>query len=149
MIARVLARDELRPALAAADAAGATPLAERARRQLVASGLRPRRAAIEGAAALTPRQRDCAAAENALRTSPRPQIDYLNGGNTPKTLLAGCIPLARGNPHPDTALEQGFAHVAADESTAAEHGDKLFGALDHRLADSVCARRLTRRAARL
>jgi DNA-binding CsgD family transcriptional regulator len=54
---RVEARDALRPALAAADEAGAMPLAERARRELVATGLRPRRAAIEGAAALTPRQR--------------------------------------------------------------------------------------------
>jgi DNA-binding CsgD family transcriptional regulator len=53
----VEARDALRPALASADEAGATPLAERARRELVATGLRPRRAAIEGAAALTPRQR--------------------------------------------------------------------------------------------
>ena len=32
-------------------------LAQRARRELVATGLRPRHAAIEGAAALTPRQR--------------------------------------------------------------------------------------------
>ena len=32
-------------------------LAQRARRELVATGLRPRQAAIEGAAALTPRQR--------------------------------------------------------------------------------------------
>ena len=36
---------------------GAVLLAERARRELVATGLRPRQAAIEGAAALTPRQR--------------------------------------------------------------------------------------------
>jgi DNA-binding CsgD family transcriptional regulator len=54
---RVEARDGLRAALATADAAGAAPLAERARRELVASGARPRRAAIAGAAALTPRQR--------------------------------------------------------------------------------------------
>jgi DNA-binding NarL/FixJ family response regulator len=47
----------LRPALADADAAGATRLADRARRELVASGLRPRRAALEGPEALTPRQR--------------------------------------------------------------------------------------------
>ena len=45
------------PALADADAAGAVVLAQRARRELVATGLRPRQAAIEGAAALTPRQR--------------------------------------------------------------------------------------------
>ena len=54
---RVEARDALRPALADADAAGAVLLARRARRELVATGLRPRHAAIEGAAALTPRQR--------------------------------------------------------------------------------------------
>ena len=32
-------------------------LAQRARRELVATGLRPRQAALDGAAALTPRQR--------------------------------------------------------------------------------------------
>ena len=47
--ARVAARDQLRPALAEADAVGAVPLAARARRELVATGLRPRQAAIEGA----------------------------------------------------------------------------------------------------
>jgi DNA-binding CsgD family transcriptional regulator len=55
---RVQARDALRPALAEADRLGATVLAERARRELVATGLRPRRAATEGSAALTPRQRE-------------------------------------------------------------------------------------------
>ena len=59
--ARVAARDQLRPALAEADAVGAVPLAARARRELVATGLRPRQAAIEGAAALTPRQREICA----------------------------------------------------------------------------------------
>ena len=54
---RVEARDALRPALADGDAFGATPLSDRARRELVATGLRPRQAAIEGTAALTPRQR--------------------------------------------------------------------------------------------
>ena len=54
---RIEARDALRPALADADAAGAVLLAQRARRELVATGLRPRRAAIEGVASLTPRQR--------------------------------------------------------------------------------------------
>jgi DNA-binding CsgD family transcriptional regulator len=54
---RVEARDALRPALAQADAVGAVLLADRARRELVASGLRPRQAALEGAASLTPRQR--------------------------------------------------------------------------------------------
>jgi len=54
---RIEARELLRPALADADAVGASGLAERARRELVATGLRPRRAALEGASALTPRQR--------------------------------------------------------------------------------------------
>ncbi|HST42965.1 MAG TPA: helix-turn-helix transcriptional regulator, partial [Conexibacter sp.] len=53
---RIEARDALRPAFATADAAGAAPLAERARRELVASGLRPRKAALDGVASLTPRQ---------------------------------------------------------------------------------------------
>ncbi len=54
---RVEAREALRPALADADEVGAAVLAARARRELVATGLRPRQAALEGAAALTPRQR--------------------------------------------------------------------------------------------
>ncbi len=54
---RTEAREHLRPALATADAIAAAPLAERARRALVATGLRPRRAALDGEAALTPRQR--------------------------------------------------------------------------------------------
>jgi DNA-binding CsgD family transcriptional regulator len=54
---RVEAREALRPALADADACGALMLAKRARRELVATGMRPRRAAFEGVAALTPRQR--------------------------------------------------------------------------------------------
>ncbi len=53
---RVEARDALQPAFATADAAGAVILAERARRELVASGLRPRKAALDGVASLTPRQ---------------------------------------------------------------------------------------------
>jgi DNA-binding CsgD family transcriptional regulator len=44
-------------ALADADAVGAVLLAQRARRELVATGLRPRQAALERTAALTPRQR--------------------------------------------------------------------------------------------
>jgi DNA-binding CsgD family transcriptional regulator len=67
---RIEARQALRPVLAEADALDATVLAERARRELVATGLRPRRAALEGAAALTPRQRqicELAAAGKANR----------------------------------------------------------------------------------
>ena len=48
----------LRRALADADAAGAVLLAARARRELIARGARPRHAALEGPAALTPRQRE-------------------------------------------------------------------------------------------
>jgi DNA-binding CsgD family transcriptional regulator len=55
---RVQAREALRRALADADHLGALLLAQRARRKLVATGLRPRRAAVEGSAALTPRQRE-------------------------------------------------------------------------------------------
>jgi DNA-binding CsgD family transcriptional regulator len=54
---RIQARHALRPAFADAEAAGASQLAQHARRELVATGLRPRRAAVEGAAALTPRER--------------------------------------------------------------------------------------------
>jgi DNA-binding CsgD family transcriptional regulator len=54
---RLEAREVLRPALAQADALGAALLAERARRELVATGLRPRRAAVDGIESLTPRQR--------------------------------------------------------------------------------------------
>jgi ATP/maltotriose-dependent transcriptional regulator MalT len=54
---RVHARHSLQLALADADRTGATLLAERARRELVATGLRPRRAQTEGVASLTPRQR--------------------------------------------------------------------------------------------
>ena len=54
---RMEARVELQRALADADAAGATLVAKEARRELVATGLRPRRAQIEGPEALTPRQR--------------------------------------------------------------------------------------------
>ncbi len=54
---RLGAREALRPALAVADSAGAAHLAAEARRSLVATGLRPRHAATQGVAALTPRQR--------------------------------------------------------------------------------------------
>jgi ATP/maltotriose-dependent transcriptional regulator MalT len=54
---RVHARQPLQLALADADRTGATLLAQRARRELVATGLRPRRAQTEGVGALTPRQR--------------------------------------------------------------------------------------------
>jgi DNA-binding CsgD family transcriptional regulator len=67
---RVEAREPLRTALADADRAGAHVLAQHARRALVATGMRPRRAALDGAGALTPRQRqicDLAAAGKGNR----------------------------------------------------------------------------------
>ncbi|WP_320668802.1 AAA family ATPase [Patulibacter defluvii] len=54
---RVTARELLRPAFETADRLGAAPDAAEARRALVASGLRPRTAAVSGVASLTPRQR--------------------------------------------------------------------------------------------
>jgi DNA-binding CsgD family transcriptional regulator len=54
---RVDARRPLQLVLADADRTGATLLAARARRELVATGLRPRRTQTQGLASLTPRQR--------------------------------------------------------------------------------------------
>jgi DNA-binding CsgD family transcriptional regulator len=54
---RVEARQPLQLVLADADRIGATLLAARARRELVATGLRPRRTQTQGLASLTPRQR--------------------------------------------------------------------------------------------
>jgi DNA-binding CsgD family transcriptional regulator len=67
---RIEARRPLQLALADADRVGATLVAERSRRELVATGLRPRRAQIGGVGALTPRQRqvcELAAAGRANR----------------------------------------------------------------------------------
>lgn len=64
------ARDVLRRALALADEIGSRPLATRARNALLASGARPRRAAVTGKAALTPaelRVADLAAAGHTNR----------------------------------------------------------------------------------
>jgi DNA-binding CsgD family transcriptional regulator len=55
--ARAEARDPLRDGMDLAAAAGAVPLAERARQELAATGLRVRRAAQTGVAALTPSER--------------------------------------------------------------------------------------------
>jgi DNA-binding CsgD family transcriptional regulator len=54
---RVACREPLRRALEVAHQAGATALAERARDELIASGARPRRAALHGVEALTPSER--------------------------------------------------------------------------------------------
>jgi DNA-binding CsgD family transcriptional regulator len=54
------ARGRLRRALDQATRLGAAALAERAREELIAAGARPRRAALTGAAALTPSELRCA-----------------------------------------------------------------------------------------
>ena len=60
----------------------------------------------------------------------------------------GIARVAAGNPDSDAALHQKLADVAADESIAAEYGDKLFAALDHGWRDSLWVPRLTRRGER-
>ena len=54
---REAAREPLRRALELADGAGAGPIADRARAELLASGARPRRVALSGIEALTPSER--------------------------------------------------------------------------------------------
>jgi DNA-binding NarL/FixJ family response regulator len=56
----VEARRPLKLALDLAHRLGAAPLADRVRAELVATGARPRRAALSGPAALTPRERTVA-----------------------------------------------------------------------------------------
>jgi DNA-binding CsgD family transcriptional regulator len=58
---RAGARDHLRQALEVAQRAGATLLAEQAHEELIATGARPRRVELRGAAALTPSERRTAA----------------------------------------------------------------------------------------
>ena len=43
----------------------------------------------------------------------------------------GLFRIALRDPDPDSALEQEFADVAADETAAAEHRHQLFIAIDH------------------
>jgi DNA-binding NarL/FixJ family response regulator len=69
---RVDARDTLRAALDAADACGATPLAERARHELRAAGARPRRPRATGVQALTASERRIA--EMAAEGLSNPEI---------------------------------------------------------------------------
>jgi DNA-binding CsgD family transcriptional regulator len=58
---RAEAREQLRLALELAQRSGATLLAEQAHEELIATGARPRRAELSGAAALTPSERRIAA----------------------------------------------------------------------------------------
>jgi DNA-binding CsgD family transcriptional regulator/tetratricopeptide (TPR) repeat protein len=58
---RVDAREPLRAAVELAQTCGATPLAEAARTELVATGAKPRRQALSGADSLTPSERRVAA----------------------------------------------------------------------------------------
>jgi len=69
---RAAAREPLRGGLDLAFRMGASPLAERARAELAATGARPRRAALHGAQALTASERRVA--ELAARGLSNPQI---------------------------------------------------------------------------
>jgi DNA-binding CsgD family transcriptional regulator len=69
---RVESRGPLREGLALADACGAVALRERARQELAASGVRVRREAVRGAAALTPSERRIA--EQAAAGASNPEI---------------------------------------------------------------------------
>ncbi len=105
------ARDPLRVALSDADRLGASALAARAREELVATGLRPRRAPLTGVGALTPRQRrvcELAAEGHTNRAIAQElfvtvktvethlQAAYLKLGIGSKTELAG--PLSEAGP---------------------------------------------------
>ncbi|CAN5572972.1 hypothetical protein BH18VER2_BH18VER2_11380 [soil metagenome] len=79
-------------------------------------------------------ERDFAAADEALRNSPRTEIDYLNGGNTPKTLLAGTISLARG----DVAAARPLLEQARGQFAAAVEKSPLIGEV-HANLGLVCA----------
>ncbi len=69
---RALAREPLRRGLDIASASGAQPLADRARHELTATGIRVRRDAQTGIAALTPSERRVA--EHAAAGATNPQI---------------------------------------------------------------------------
>jgi DNA-binding CsgD family transcriptional regulator len=69
---RAAAREPLREALELASRCGATPLAERARRELLATGARPRKPILAGRDALTPIERQ--AATMAAQGMSNPQI---------------------------------------------------------------------------
>jgi DNA-binding CsgD family transcriptional regulator len=88
---RTEGREPLRSALALADAVGAAPLAQRARRELVASGARPRRAALAGARALTPRQRQIAELAAAGRTNREIAEELFLSVKTVETHLAAAF----------------------------------------------------------
>jgi ATP/maltotriose-dependent transcriptional regulator MalT len=68
---RVVSREPLRRALALAHLCGASALEQRARDELLASGARPRRAAMTGVDALTPSERRIAELAAAGQTSRR------------------------------------------------------------------------------
>ncbi|HET7572448.1 MAG TPA: AAA family ATPase [Gaiellaceae bacterium] len=69
---RAESREPLREAFALAEAGGAVRVRERAREELAASGVRVRRAAVRGAASLTPSERRIA--ERAAAGASNPQI---------------------------------------------------------------------------
>lgn len=80
---RAEARDPLRRGLELAHSCGATPLAERAHTELVATGARPRRLVLSGLEALTPSERRVAAmAAEGLRNRDIAQALFV----TPRTV---------------------------------------------------------------
>ena len=66
---RAEAREPLRIGMDGAHACGAKPLAERARTELLATGARPRRLALQGSDALTPSERRVADLASQGRTN--------------------------------------------------------------------------------
>jgi DNA-binding CsgD family transcriptional regulator len=85
---RDAARSRLREGLQLADAIGATPLADRARAELRATGARPRRAAHTGADALTPTERRVSELAAAGLTNPEIAQDLFVTIKTIETHLA-------------------------------------------------------------
>ena len=106
---RLEARVALQRALGEADAVGAKVLAEQARRELVATGLRPRRAQVEGPGALTPRQRQvCELAAAGAANREIAQRLFLSV-KTVETHLAACFRKLGVEAREDLAAELGRA----------------------------------------
>jgi serine/threonine-protein kinase len=75
-------------------------------------------------------ERDFAGAQRVLRNSPREAVDYLNGGNTPKTLLSGATLLAQG----DSAAARPLLEQAREELASAVEQSPLVANVHANLA---------------
>ena len=115
-------RDGLRRALADADAAGATLLADRARRELFAAGARPRHAALEGPEALTPRQRQLCELRRRGQVQPRDRPgavpEHQDGRDPPR----GGLPQARRQ-HARRAPALGGDRMRPHDHRVGDQGD--------------------------